>query len=238
MYPQFKNTTRGIIAMMVVSLVAQPFAAFAATDLTDVPLFVQSGVKPNVLYTLDNSGSMVWGSITGTDATAEYTNGRKNTRAYYSPTFNQLYYNPAITYLPGVQYDSGATTTNYTSSMGASPTNNARIDPYPTAAGDTDTVDLTRVCYATSTPPSLPRYDPSSFALGTSCAASSSKTNSTAYALYAFYYVWKGSGTEDGTSGQNSDSNYARVEILSTTPTYAKAATRTDCGTGTTCTYA
>lgn len=134
MYPQFKNTTRGIIAMMVVSLVAQPFAAFAATDLTDVPLVVQSGVKPNVLYTLDNSGSMVWGSITGTDATAEYTNGRKNTRAYYSPTFNQLYYNPAITYLPGVQYDSGATTTNYTSSMGASPTNNARIDPYPTAA--------------------------------------------------------------------------------------------------------
>ncbi|MBB3640806.1 pilus assembly protein [Variovorax atrisoli] len=238
MYPQFKNTTRGIIATMVVSLVAQPFAAFAATDLTDVPLVVQSGVKPNVLYTLDNSGSMVWGSITGTDATAEYTNGRKNTRAYYSPTFNQLYYNPAITYLPGVQYDSGATTTNYTSSMGASPTNNARIDPYPTAAGDTDTVDLTRVCYATSTPPSLPRYDPSSFALGTSCAASSSKTNSTAYALYAFYYVWKGSGTEDGTSGQNSDSNYARVEILSTTPTYAKAATRTDCGTGTTCTYA
>lgn len=239
MYPEFKNTTRGIIAMLVVALIAQPFAAFAATDLTDVPLVVQSGVKPNVLYTLDNSGSMVWGSITGSDATQEYTNGSKNTRAYYSPTFNQLYYNPAITYLPGVQYDSTATTTNYTSSMGASPTTAAPIDPYPTTGGVTDTVDLTQLCYATATPPALPRYNASSFTLRTRvCSSSSSTTTPTAYALYAFYYVWKGSGTEDGTSGQNLESNYSRVEILGSTSTYPKAATRTDCGTGTTCTYA
>ena len=104
MYPALKKTSTGIISMMVLSLIAQPFQAFAATtDLTDVPLAVQSGVKPNVLFTLDNSGSMEWGSITGGDATAEYTNGRKDMRAYYSPTFNQLYYNPAITYLPGMK---------------------------------------------------------------------------------------------------------------------------------------
>ncbi|MFH0132710.1 pilus assembly protein [Variovorax sp. VaC1] len=239
MYSELKNTKRSIIAMMVVSLIAQPFAAFAATDLTDVPLVVQSGVKPNVLYTLDNSGSMVWGSITGTDATDEYTSGNKDMRAYYSPTFNQLYYNPAITYLPAVKYDSTATTTNYTSSMGGSPIKLARIDPFSTTGGVKGTVDLTQLCYAPSTVPALPLYDPSSFALNTSvCATSSSKWNPTAYALYAFYYVWKGTGTEDGSWGQDSDTNYTRVEILSTTSTYSKAATRTDCGTGATCTYA
>ena len=102
-----KRTSTSIVAMMVASLVFQPFAALAATDLTDVPLIVQSRAKPNILFTLDNSGSMEWGSITGTDATAEFSKSR---RAYYSPTFNELYYNPTITYLPGVKYDSTAPT--------------------------------------------------------------------------------------------------------------------------------
>ena len=73
-----------------------------------------------MLFTLDNSGSMAWGSITGTDANAEYTSpyddavragqfpllqsmdGAKNKRAYYSPSYNKQYYDPAITYVPPV----------------------------------------------------------------------------------------------------------------------------------------
>lgn len=239
MHPSLKKTSKGIISLMVLALIAQPFHVLAATtDLTDVPLAVQSGVKPNILYTLDNSGSMEWGSITGADATAEYTNGNKDMRAYYSPTFNQLYYNPAITYLPGVKYDSTATT--FTSSMGASPTTTARIDPYATTSGVTGTLDLTLSCWNTSTPPSLPRYNASSFATNSSCSATTTTSKTTQYARYAFYYVWKGTGTESGSSGQDTDSNYNRVEIISTSGPFAKAATRTDCGdsTVTSCTYA
>lgn len=239
MYPVFKKSAAGIVSMMVVSLILQPLAAFASTDLTDVPLAVQTGVKPNILYMLDNSGSMEWGSITGADATQEYTNGAKDMRAYYSPTYNQLYYNPAITYLPGVKYDSSATTTNFTSSMGNSTTTAARIDPYPTTSGVTGTIDLTQTCWNSSTPPTLPRFDPSNFAVNSNCSTTQTGSKTTQYARYAFYYVWKGSSAENGSSGQNSDSNYSRVEIIATTSTYPKAATRTDCGTTTTtCSYA
>ncbi|MDL9999079.1 PilC/PilY family type IV pilus protein [Variovorax sp. J22P240] len=238
MYPALKKTSTGIISMMVLSLIAQPFQAFAATtDLTDVPLAVQSGVKPNVLFTLDNSGSMEWGSITGGDATAEYTNGRKDVRAYYSPSFNQLYYNPGITYLPGVKYDGAATTS--TSSMGNSPKASARIDPYPTQSGVTGTVDLTASCWNDSNAPSLPRYDAASFATNNSCSSTTTTSKTTQYARYAFYYAWKGSGTENGSSGQDIDGNYDRKEIISTSAPFPKAATRTDCGdsTVTSCSY-
>src|SRR5689334_7454067 len=98
--------------LAALALALQPWAAQAAsTDLASVPLVVQTGVKPNVLFTLDNSGSMGWGSITGTDAHGEYTSpyddavragqspgmlnttGAKNKRAYYSPSYNKQYYN-------------------------------------------------------------------------------------------------------------------------------------------------
>lgn len=230
----FKKTSRGIISMLIVSLIAQPFAALAATDLTDVPLAVQTGVKPNILFTLDNSGSMEWGSITGSDATKEYTDGAKDMRAYYSPTYNQLYYNPAITYLPGVKYDGAATT--YTSSMGNSPSTTARIDPYATTGGVTGTVNLETTCFNTSTAPSLPRYD-SNFAANSNCSSTSTGQKTTQYARYAFYYVWNGTATENGGSSQNTDSSttYTRVEIVSTAAPFSRPASRTDC---TSCTYA
>jgi len=235
MQPTRRLRTRTLAATVVAAQILQPLAALAAaTDLTDVPLAVQTGAKPNILFMLDNSGSMEWETITGTDATAEYNSG-KSRRAFYSPTFNKLYYNPEITYVPAVDYDGASA--SFTSSMGNSPTASARIDPYPTTGGTTGSVDLTKVCWETTTPPSLPRYSSTSFATNGNCVDNSTSTKKTRYARYAFYYVWKGSGTEDGSSGQDSDSNYNRVEILSTTPSYSKAASRTDCAGSTTCTY-
>lgn len=244
MHPILKKNLPGIVPVLVAALIFQPFVALASTNLTDVPLVVQSAVQPNVLYMLDNSGSMVWGSITGKDAKQEYTNGSKNMRAYYSPTFNQLYYNPAITYIPGVKYDSTAPT--FTSSMGASPPATAKIDPYPTTNGVTGTVAVNESCWNTSTSPTLPSYDASSFSDNTtaaqnSCVATLSGTNTTEYARYAFYYVWKGTpGAEDGSPAQNQEtsSTYKRFDIISSNTAFPqpKAATRTDCGAAT-CTY-
>ncbi|PIF75742.1 type IV pilus assembly protein PilY1 [Variovorax sp. 54] len=221
---------------MIASLLLQSVASLAATDLTDVPLIVQSRVKPNILFTLDNSGSMLWETITGSDATAAYNSGKTN-RAFYSPTYNKIYYNPAITYLPTVKYDSVAAT--YTSSMGNSPAAAARVNPF--FANNTTTVDLRQECWG-KTEVTLPLYGATSFATNDNCRDSSTNTYNKKYARYAFYYAWKSTNTStenpDADSGQNSDSSYTRVDIVPGTTTYPRAASRTDCGIGATCTYA
>ena len=210
-------------------------AALAAVAQT--PLFLAQPPKPNVMFTLDNSGSMEWETVTGVDATAAYNTGKTN-RAFYSSAYNQIYYNPAITYSPGVDYLSA--------SMGNSTPASARIDPYPTSSGSTSTVNVSKICYVQNTTPvavTLPLYSATDFSAGTdyaSCYDTAKKVSGTTYdkavARYAFYYAWKGSGYPDGSSGQNTDANYTRVDILSGN-TYAKASTRTDCGAAS-CTYA
>ena len=79
-------------------------------NISNIPLDVQEGVEPNIVYTLDDSGSMVWmflpDGIGGNFALSQ--------RAF-SSTFNLIYYNPAVTYTPAVN--------EYGVSMGnASPT--------------------------------------------------------------------------------------------------------------------
>lgn len=227
-------------------------AALAAVAQT--PLFLAQPPKPNVMFTLDNSGSMEWGSVTGDDALGEYTSdkyngsgngtdGKKNRRAYYSSTWNQIYYNPAITYSPGTDYLSA--------SMGNSAPASARIDPYPTSGGSASTIDLRTTCYVQNTTPvavTLPLYSATDFSaskdyatcydtVSTSGSGSSKKTYDKAVARYAFYYTWKGSGAPSGSSGQDTDANYTRVDILSTTSYPIKASTRTDC-VSSSCTYA
>ena len=241
-------------ALAAWALLIQPTGTHAAsTDLADVPLAVQTGVKPNVLFTLDNSGSMGWGSITGTDAHGEYTSpyddavragetppgmggttGAKNRRAYYSPSYNRQYYNPAITYLPPVQFDGAAP--GFLASTGNSVPTATRIDNYL----DPRLLDLSQECWGTTTPPALPRYNAGDFTQGPNCANAPDAVRNTGYQRYAFYYRWRGSGAEDGNTTQDNDSDYDHVEIRLSTPTYPKAATRTDCGdaTSSTCSYA
>ncbi|NUT15219.1 MAG: hypothetical protein HOQ33_12045, partial [Cupriavidus sp.] len=240
------------IAVLFVAgaVLLEPMGAQAAsTDLADVPLAVQTGVKPNVLFTLDNSGSMGWGSVTGTDAHGEYTSpyddavragqtpgmlattGAKNRRAYYSPSYNRQYYDPAITYLPPVAFDGSAP--GFLASMGSSEPTAAPVDAYL----DPRLLDLSERCWSSTTPPDLPRFNAGDFSQNGNCANVSSATRNIEYQRYAFYYRWRGTGTEDGSPGQDSDSNYDRIEIRSSTGSYPKAATRTDCGP-TSCSYA
>ncbi|SFM31806.1 pilus assembly protein [Variovorax sp. OV329] len=248
-----KALQRAIVLIASGAMLLQPLRAHAAsTDLADVPLLVQTGVKPNVLFTLDNSGSMGWGSITGSDAHGEYTSpyddavragqspgmrsttGAKNRRAYYSPSYNRQYYNPAITYLAPVEFDGGAP--GFLSAMGDSLPAAARIDAYL----DARLLDLTEACWSSSTPPALPRFNAGDFTQNGSCANAPDVVRNTEYQRYSFFYRWRGVGTEDGSAAQDSDSNYDRVEIRSSTSTYPKAATRTDCGnaSATSCSFA
>ncbi|WP_211453325.1 pilus assembly protein [Collimonas antrihumi] len=217
------------------ALVSGMSSAAVSPTVGDAPLFVVTPPNPNIMYTLDNSGSMVWGSVTGTDATAEF-NSRKTQRAYYASAYNGIYYNPATTYTPGVDYKGVAMGTSVTS---------APIDPYPTINGTSATIDVSALCYIRpSASITLPLYGPTDFSPyftpsgGSSANCNpSDRTYTKAIAQYAFYYTWKGSGTPNG-SNTETDTNYPRTDIIPTTTTYPKASTRTDCGTGSTCTYA
>lgn len=215
-------------------------SGMASAAISQTPLFVVQPPNPNIMYTLDNSGSMVWGSVTGSDATAEFNSG-KTQRAYYASAYNGIYYNPATTYTPGVSYTGVQ--------MGTSVTQ-ARIDPYPTSGGTTSTLDVSAKCYIkpSASTIKLPLYDPGSFSpyfkpSGKNQTPNCNPADTTytkAVAQYAFYYTWAASGTPTGTSSssEENDTSYVRTDIISTVATYPKASTRTDCGTGSTCTYA
>lgn len=76
---------------------AQP----AATDLATAPLETSTAtlVKPNILYVLDNSGSMVW------DFMPDWAGDYNDPWLIRNSRFNGVYYDPAITYSPPQRYD-------------------------------------------------------------------------------------------------------------------------------------
>jgi type IV pilus assembly protein PilY1 len=78
-------------------LCAAPLPALSAlTDIASVPLASSSTtvVKPNILFTLDNSGSMAWGHMPDSIDNWASLAGYKNFRC------NSMYYNPGTVYVP------------------------------------------------------------------------------------------------------------------------------------------
>ena len=116
------------VALIAVSLALQPLGGFAASitpELSNVPLQGLNTVKPNIMFTLDDSGSMISHTLpdylsnqiipiyTGTRASPATTfrwclgnTGETVECGLQSPPFassnlNHMYYNPAILYFPG-----------------------------------------------------------------------------------------------------------------------------------------
>jgi type IV pilus assembly protein PilY1 len=118
-----------LVALAIASsIMLQPPAAFAATiapTLTESPLQGQNPVKPNIMYTMDDSGSMGWDFLP--DYTAFVTSsiyhcrdgqcggatsapGTGYTISQYDPSirssaYNGLYYDPTTTYNAGKKSD-------------------------------------------------------------------------------------------------------------------------------------
>lgn len=192
-------------------------ALSATTDLADSPMAVTNAVKPNIMFILDNSGSMEWRSITGTDALNEYSD---NETEFYSSTYNQLWYDPNTTYSPGIDRTTFSSTNTTGSLLNPSTAATAPNNPYLTGAGATD---LTPTCYYSGTTPPLKPT------VGSNCRSSSTGSyTSGPIAVKAFYYVYSGSGS------LTTDSNYSRRDIIPSITSYVRNTTRTDCGTGST----
>lgn len=107
------------LAIFVLSLCLPLFsysvASQAALDIPDTPLFLTStGVRPNLVLTLDDSRSMMRGWV---PQNLTLDQGTIDGPKFKSPTVNSLYYDPMITYNPPQRNDksSGYYSTSFTS---------------------------------------------------------------------------------------------------------------------------
>lgn len=126
----------GNSALGLALLVNATLAAGGLTDLSDAPLAtsVSTPVLPNIMYLLDDSGSMAWPFMPdwAGDSTSKYqcessaiggsATGPNPPHLCRNAAFNGLAYNPATTYTPPVFYNSDGTvnTTSYPSMTGTS----------------------------------------------------------------------------------------------------------------------
>ncbi|MBS1230070.1 MAG: Type fimbrial biosis protein PilY1 [Proteobacteria bacterium] len=155
-------TTHRLLKKLGATLLASAFALNAQAALTDIstdPLNTYSApsstdVKPNVLFVLDDSGSMDWDYMP--DQVGSYSS---TAYRYKNSAFNGVAYNPAITYKLPVHFnaDGSLNTTSYPSMTGTStatgadaaakPNWNAVLrDGYKVQSTSTDT--LTNAAYA------------------------------------------------------------------------------------------
>ncbi|MCD6706279.1 MAG: hypothetical protein LT080_07485 [Thiobacillus sp.] len=115
-------------ALLFPALTAQAVAPIA---LPSAPLYLAGGVAPNLVVTLDDSGSMAWGYVPDTmgknarvTSVCKYSifsdyDGSETKRYFLSGDYNVQYYNPSTTYLPPLKSDG----TPYTTSYGSAYTN-------------------------------------------------------------------------------------------------------------------
>lgn len=201
--------------------------AHALPPLSDSPLFLGGNISPNVMFTLDDSGSMQWEIMpeslrnatyymfpTGSDiyGGTDYSNyvvdfdpANSKTTLLRSSHNNTIYYNPAVTYAPWSNADG--------SLMANAIITQAYHNPANTAKGY-------RNLTANNTQTASWLKSDGTF------TASTSKT------FYpAVYYRYNGGSID-------SASSYSQIEIRSTTPTYTGGPDRTDCAAAPTCTYA
>jgi type IV pilus assembly protein PilY1 len=73
-----------------------------ALDLVQTPLFIPTPLNPNLVVTLDDSGSMAWAYV------PDGISSLLNTRRFKSAAFNPIYFNPDTTYLPAVDASGSA----------------------------------------------------------------------------------------------------------------------------------
>ncbi len=122
------KTCHPIQSFSLVTVLLLPALHAQAVDpitLPSAPLYLAGGVAPNLVVTLDDSGSMAWGYVpdtmgknarvtSGCGHNIFYDNDGSETKRYFlSGDHNAQYYNPSITYLPPLKSDGTPYTTSY-----------------------------------------------------------------------------------------------------------------------------
>jgi len=218
----------------------------AQAQISQVPLFLGGAVEPNIMFTLDDSGSMHWemmpssliwsyfvfpraDDVYGDSDYTNYVVSFNTTNNIYgiwvrSSDVNTIYYNPEMTYAPWIGTDD--------TTMGNVATDCAPHNPYtPDIDGDgnqneaSDCRDLTQ----NNTQSAHWEYYDGTLANFPSGASSPGWASQTFWP--ATYFVLDNGGDPDIAG------DFTQVEIRSGF-TYTGSAARTDCTSAPTCTYA
>jgi Tfp pilus tip-associated adhesin PilY1 len=155
---------RAFRALLLAGLLAlPPVAAGAPVDLSETPISGASSmeIKPNILFIMDDSGSMDWDYLPDWAGGIDQADG--NTVRRWSPaphqsrnaSFNGVAYNPAVTYQPPSYFDGngGEDKTTYPSQTKANTDNwsKVKIDGYGIQSGET--INLVGKAYYYTTAP-------------------------------------------------------------------------------------
>jgi type IV pilus assembly protein PilY1 len=140
----------GAVALTLALGLAGISAHAATTTLSNLPIASKVTAKPNIVYTLDDSGSMSYNYIpdytilnycrSGTGLTACAGTANFNFPPFLTADFNRMYYNPNITYTAPKKFDG----TSYPDQNSANTTAWTKVvsDPYLPVGGPFPTVDL------------------------------------------------------------------------------------------------
>lgn len=99
-------------------------AGMAQAGVSQAPLNLVEGVSPNVILTLDESGSMSWGFIPDTSA-QPYKDliGSNNNKRYHANNTNPLAYNPHLVYEIPPAFELNGDSKELTTSFSSAPAN-------------------------------------------------------------------------------------------------------------------
>lgn len=86
--------------IVAVALTVSASAGAASLDLSRVPPSLNASVAPNILISLDDSGSMAWGHMPSASQNSPGTNC-----SWYNSASNSMYFNPALEYPPPLRPD-------------------------------------------------------------------------------------------------------------------------------------
>ena len=96
---RFRRVSNSLLLATTLVVVGGQPAQAADLQLTDVPLFLNIALDPNVIVTLDDSGSMEWAFM------PDWTFWNRNTNRAKSSAFNGVFYDPNISYQPPLNPD-------------------------------------------------------------------------------------------------------------------------------------
>ncbi len=96
------------LAMAAAIMMVWPTLSSAAPlTLADKPMYLGNTAKPNLMFSMDDSGSMGWDYMpdqANDSNTCKGTSCRAGNPPYYAKEYNVIYYNPETTYTPAIDY--------------------------------------------------------------------------------------------------------------------------------------
>ncbi|MDD3937836.1 PilC/PilY family type IV pilus protein [Rhodoferax sp.] len=147
---------RTIGSLVVVFVGGYALVSQAGLNLSEIPLFIATSTSPNIVLTIDDSGSMSRGYVP--DSIGD-TKSKMNGSRFTAATYNAIYYNPKVVYTTPLRTDGVGYSTSFASAYvngfdpGKGSTNLASsgYQPISDCAPDTSFSNCTKVSGASTT---------------------------------------------------------------------------------------